>query len=353
MTRILIAITLGTGLLSAQAFDKASPDKKAEEVFQNIKVLNGDPSTSMRGAMEYFNSALGVTCENCHDLQAFDKDQKNMKKTAREMITMTREINKNAFKGEQRVNCFTCHQGHQQPVNVAATPMPVLPPPPPMTRFRQGQGPKAEDIVAKYQAALGGADKLAQVHSFIVKGSETAADGKTAAVEVRVGAPDKVFAEKRSSDRVVTEVLNGKNAWGKASAGTYYDSDELAPLLAHEGEAYPGARVLSAGLNLRVIGTTKIGDREVLIVFPAQRGGTGDRLFFDKENGLLLRQSYVAATAFGPLPTQIDYEDYRAVQGVQYPFRVKYSRPTATWTRTVGSVQPNAEVKDSSFEAPK
>ncbi len=357
MMKFLVLLALCTGLAGAQdPFDKAAPDKKAADAFQNIKVLNDDPSTSVRGAMVYFNTALGVGCEGCHDLQAFDKDTKNMKKTAREMITMTREINKAAFKGQMRVTCYTCHQGNGQPTAVPAIPK-LVNTQPPFTRFPQGQAPKAEDIVTKYQTALGGAERLSKIKTLVVKGSETEPDGKTGSLELRVEAPDKVYVEVRTPERAVTEVSDGKDAWGKASgqgpAGVYHLTDELAPLLAHEAEIYPGSRILAAAAAMRVFGTTKVGDRDVLVMFPGQRTPTNDRLFFDKETGLLLRQVYSVQTLFGTLPTQIDYEDYRDVEGVKVPFRVKISRPAGTWTRTIGAVQQNAAVEEASFAASK
>ncbi len=353
MTKFFLSLAVCAALACAQnPFSKVAPDKKASEAFENIKVLNDDPSTSVRGAMEYFNQALGVTCEGCHDLQAFDKDAKNMKKTAREMITMTRDINKNAFRGQQRITCFTCHQGNQQPTGVAPTPKPVNAPPPPMTRFPQGQAPKADEIIAKYHTAIGGAEKAAKIKTFVAKASETEPDGKTASVELRASG-DKVSVETKTADRAVTEVSDGKDAWGKAAgqgpAGVYHVTDQLAPLLAHESEVYPGSRILSAAPAMRVVGTTKIGDRDALMMFPAQRSATNDRFYFDKDSGLLLRQVYSVGTLFGPLPTQIDYEDYRDVEGVKMPFKVKITRPEGVWSRTITSIKPNAPVDDASF----
>jgi len=357
MPKFLLLLALCTGLAAAQdPFDKVSADKKAADIFQNIKVLNDDPSTSVRPAMVYFNTALGVQCDACHDIQAFDKDSKNMKKTAREMITMTREINKTAFKGQMRVTCYTCHQGNQQPTAVPAIPK-LANTQPPFTRFPQGQAPKAEDIVAKYQTALGGAERLSKIKTLVVKGLETEPDGKTGSLELRVEAPGKVYVEMRTPERVVTEVSDGKDAWGNASgqgpAGAYHLTDELAPLLAHEAEIYPGSRILTTVAAMRVFGTTKVGDRDAIAIFPGQRTPTNDRLFFDKETGLLLRQAYTVTTLFGTLPTQIDYEDYRDVEGVKIPFRVKISRPAGTWTRTITTVQQNAAVEESSFAASK
>jgi photosynthetic reaction center cytochrome c subunit len=355
MSRILIVLTLCSGLAVAQnPFDKAAADKKASDAFQNLKVLNDDPSTSVRAAMIYFNTALGVECAACHDLAAFDKDTKNQKKTAREMITMTREINKTAFKGQARITCYTCHQGHEQPTAVPTIPK-LANTQPPFQRFPQGQAPKAEDIVAKYQTALGGADKWAKIKTLVIKGSEIEPDGKTATLEMRVAAGDKVFVEVATPERTVTEASNGKDAWGKAAgqgpAGVYHLSDELAPLLAHEAEFYPGSHVLATAAAMRAFGITKVGDRDAIAMVPGQRTPTNDRLFFDKETGMLLRQAYTLQTPFGALPTQIDYADYRNVDGVQIPFKVTISRPNGSWTRTITSVQQNATVADSSFEA--
>ena len=49
--------------------------------------------------------------------------------------------------------------------------------------------------------------------------------------------------------------------------------------------------------------------------------GVTEQLQFDRESGLLLRRSITTATPLGPLPEQIDYSDYRDVNGVKVPFR--------------------------------
>ena len=380
-----LLLLLCASFAAAQVFDKVAPDKKAEEAFANIQVLKGDPSTSVRGAMEFFNTALGVKCDACHDTNnAFDKDVKDLKKTAREMITMTREINKIAFRGRPQVNCYTCHQGHNRPTAVPE--IPALPAGPAMTRFqqpgpppgmgRQGQpgtpgqagqpgqpgqpprpplppAPKAEDVVAKYQAAIGGADKLAKLQSLVVKGSQNTPDGKPATVTVQMQS-GKVMSEVRAGDRVITEGWNGKDAWGKATGMPYHSSEETAPLMEREAELYPGSRLLANPAGLRVIAGVKVGNHDTLIVTPGQRTPTQDRLYFDKDSGLLVRLVYAVPTSFGPLPTQIDYDDYRdAGNGIKLPFKVTYSRPTTTVTQTLSSVQVNAKVDDAAFEAPK
>jgi photosynthetic reaction center cytochrome c subunit len=59
-----------------------------------------------------------VDCQFCHAQGDFASDEKRAKTTARHMIEMTQNINKTSFNGNMRVRCFTCHQGHEEPVNV-------------------------------------------------------------------------------------------------------------------------------------------------------------------------------------------------------------------------------------------
>ena len=96
-----------------------SHDKPAEQVYRNIKVMNGVPSDQVIESMQTFRAALGVECDFCHVRQNGrlmpPLDDKKEKQTARQMITMMNNINTNNFNGRLRVTCATCHQGHEQP----------------------------------------------------------------------------------------------------------------------------------------------------------------------------------------------------------------------------------------------
>ena len=74
------------------------------------------PAEQLIPAMQFISASLGVECEFCHVQGAFDKDDKQTKKTAREMMTMMMAINKENFKGHREVTCFTCHRGSNDPV---------------------------------------------------------------------------------------------------------------------------------------------------------------------------------------------------------------------------------------------
>src|SRR6476469_1868413 len=71
----------------------AGGEKPAEQVYKNIQVFKGLPSSQLLGAMNFMAGSLGVGCNHCHVVNQFAKDDKPTKQTARRMILMMRKIN--------------------------------------------------------------------------------------------------------------------------------------------------------------------------------------------------------------------------------------------------------------------
>jgi photosynthetic reaction center cytochrome c subunit len=79
---------------------------------KNLKILQPD---QVMATMQTFTTGLGVRCNFCHVQGDFAADTNHHKVTAREMYTMTEEINKH-FPGGAKVACYTCHRGAEQPL---------------------------------------------------------------------------------------------------------------------------------------------------------------------------------------------------------------------------------------------
>jgi hypothetical protein len=94
--------------------------KKAEEQFKNIQVLKGIPAEQLIPTMQFIAASLGVGCEYCHVHNAFDKDDKKPKQTARKMMDMMFAINKDNFEGHRTVTCNSCHRGSAIPQAIPA-----------------------------------------------------------------------------------------------------------------------------------------------------------------------------------------------------------------------------------------
>ena len=96
-------------------------DKPAEQVFKNIQVLKGVPAGRLLNIMERgYTRALGVRCDYCHVPREWEKDDKETKQTARDMVRMNATINAELKKiktlvDNPSVNCSTCHRGQPKP----------------------------------------------------------------------------------------------------------------------------------------------------------------------------------------------------------------------------------------------
>ena len=155
----------------------------SEEVFKTILVLKGLPVDNFFESMGMFANALGNDCTFCHSPKAyFDKGefatQTPRMNRARQMIVMMNSINKQYFKGEPRVTCFTCHGGSESP---RAEPNIMLQygvpiEDPNIRQFPSDDSFSAAETFDKYIQALGGTARLAKFTSFAAKGSYSGFD---------------------------------------------------------------------------------------------------------------------------------------------------------------------------------
>jgi Photosynthetic reaction centre cytochrome C subunit len=123
-----VPIVAATMMLASSA---AAQNTFPPASFKNLQVLPKDsPARVVVGTMKGFANNLGVRCQFCHvgkeglPLEEFDfvSDEIPKKKTARIMMRLTEDINKQldaavprAAGTEARVTCITCHRGQSTP----------------------------------------------------------------------------------------------------------------------------------------------------------------------------------------------------------------------------------------------
>lgn len=101
--------------------------------YKNLKILPKDISKEqMDSVMHHFTGSLNVKCNFCHVRNEEKKemdwasDGNKHKLVARQMLTMTNELNKKYFShtgspitltSSLAVSCYTCHGGKTDPAN--------------------------------------------------------------------------------------------------------------------------------------------------------------------------------------------------------------------------------------------
>jgi photosynthetic reaction center cytochrome c subunit len=326
----------------------------AEQHFKNIQVLKTIPADQLIPSMQFIAASLGVECEFCHVEHANEKDDKKTKLTARKMITMMMAINQANFNGDVEVTCYTCHRGVAHPVST-----PVLsadaPRPPAHVHDEAGEVhpalPSPDQILDKYLAAVGGADALKKINTRVQKGTIDAF-GKTYPIEIYSEAPEKRVSLTHPPTGTSVTAFNGEVGWLSMPGGFH-------PMTAAEGEAARidaelrfAARLGELYKDFKVLPGELVGGRPIYLVVAKAPGKPTLNLYFDQENGLLLRLIRLAQTPLGRNPTQIDYSDYRQTDGVKIPYRWTLARPNGAFTIQVESVQQNVPVDEKLFVMP-
>jgi len=368
------AAIFGVYVMSAAAVQgQVAPSQNppvAEAVFKDVQVLKGIPVDEFMDTMGMFAAATAKDCTGCHapevltaSRDAFAKPTPMIQR-ARQMVVMMNTINRNYFRGERRVTCYTCHSATSNPQRVPNLSVQYGTPPadnPDRLDFiaLPDRAKEVDQIFARYIQAIGGAERLGGVKTFAASG--TYAGWDTSRVEVPVEffgrAPDSftTVVHRKEGDNIF--VFDGRNAW-------FAGVDAAVPnfTTTYTGGNLSGARVdalvaIAPHTIQKAFGRWQVSedviddDKPVTILQGTNQGQLPVNLYFD-ESGLLVRLVRWNDTAVGPIPTQFDFSDYREAGGIRRPFRwVK------AWTNnrvefTLKDVRLNAPIDAARFARP-
>ena len=378
----------GTACLEVAAAQPAAGEKPllAEQVFKNVQVLKGISVDDFMETMGIMTAALQFDCSDCHANAGTDKvdwaADTPRKRTARRMVTMVATINKDNFGGAQMVTCWTCHRNRDRPL---VTPimevlygMPSLEPDDVIVAT-PGL-PTPQSILDKYIEASGGAQRLAGLTSFVGKGTSVGFGGFGGGGDVEIDAkfPDKratiiLFKEETGrGDQIRT--YDGRTGWVRTPLnvlGEYQlNGGDLDGARFDAQLSFPG-QIKQILTNLKTGPPTTINDLpgpssqtslekgvEALQAHSVNVvQGTGPRgllvtLYFDRQTGLLLRELRYGRSPIGRVPTQIDYAEYRDVNGVKLPFQITYAWLDGRDSIVLRDIQTNVPVAEAKFGRP-
>jgi len=333
-------------------------DKAVQPAFKNLQVLKDVPSDQLLPAMQFISASLGVQCEFCHVRDAFNRDDKQTKQTARRMIQMVFALDANQFHGERAVTCYTCHRGSRKPVSIPmvdTTSQYVSEARTPADQAAEGAAdlPSSEDVLEKYIRAVGGAAAIGRVSSRVESGTVSFGAGASFAIDILSKAPFRQARIVHMPEGDNSTVVDGQSGWFRSATGPVRDmppaDTEGAKLDADLQFPVHAAKTFQ---QIRVIGTEKVGGRDAVLLFATKAFEPPLELYFDRQTGLLLRQVRFGASPLGLNPTQIEYGDYKPFDGVQVPLHVVVTQPNRTMDIRLMHVSQNVPVDDARFARP-
>ena len=340
--------------------------RKAGEYFKNVTTgpLKDLSVDDFIGAMGVMSAALGLDCADCHPGAGSDKVDwvydTQVKKTARRMLEMVATLNRQTFGGAQRVTCWTCHHGRMIPAtSIQLNALYDVPNSELDDVFASDpEQPPVEQVLDKYIQAMGGAQRLAGLTSFVATGSSLGfggfgGDGQFTIYAKAPNAKTTLISFKQFPDRDDSLwAFDGKIGWIQTPRALLQDYElvggELDGARFEAQLAFPG-QIKEALNNWRIGFRRTIGDKAYLVVQGNGPRGFLATLYFDPDTYLLARVVRYSPSPAGRVLTQIDYSDYRDVNGIKFPFEYNFYWLDGRYTAKIKDVKINAPIDAAMF----
>jgi hypothetical protein len=338
---------------------QTAAEKTVGQTHPNVKLLKDLPESQLFITMNFMRASLGVSCAYCHVNSGGDKwnwasFDKPTKQTALKHIQMTMDMNKTNFEGRPVITCNTCHQGQTKPIA-----LPSLPQEPP----EGGPAglkpevvlPTVDQVLDKYIQGSGGRAAIEKVKTRVMKGSQAGFDGTALPLEIYREAPNKFLSSITRPQGLVLQGYNGTSGWLKNPRGQRELAGEDLAAVKRRAEFNESLKLKELYPDLKITAREKVGDRGAFVLESEAGKSEITRLFFDVQTGLLLRRQTIGKNILAPIPEQVDYEDYRDVDGVKLPFTIRQSfvDPWIGWTQKFTEIKQNIPIEGAKFDLPK
>ena len=358
--------TVIIALLAVAADAHAQQSGTAGATRPKLQVLQALPEPQLFIMMNLVADSLGVRCDYCHvqskpDLTktpanvggwVWDSDDTPAKKIARDMMKMVVDLNTKSFDGRSRVTCYTCHQGALDPSRT--------PPLPPLawattTTAAPAPLPPIDKVWTTYISAVGKATNQAPGTGTIISGWDDRSEGRYGRFEIVTSGDNRYRITLTNTDgSVIRQGFDADGAWAATNdrVARLTSPSDTSRMRAIAMRYWP---VKERPANLQVVRIERVNGHDAYVARARIDPTTVRTMYFDINTGLLRREMITTDTLLIPLQEQVDYDDYRDVNGVQMPFHVQSSdgAPYDTITRIVMQIRRDVPVDDAMFKAPQ
>jgi hypothetical protein len=148
--------------------------------------------------------------------------------------------------------------------------------------------------------------------------------------------------------------FNGQTAWEKSTRGVRDVEGNQLFYLKRYPDLFKDTRLQGQFTRISYGGKEKIDGKDVYVLRGLGVDGKGERLYFDAQTGLLVRRITSTPTIVGLIPEQVDYEDYRDVDGMKVPFTIRTTSIDSFFssTRKFTEIKLNVPVDETKFNKP-
>lgn len=212
--------------------------------------------------------------------------------------------------------------------------------------------PTVDQILARYVQALGGEEAYHKLKTRVMKGViHVTGSGELGSIEFYGQAPNQGTSTTFfPGDIPVTRGYNGSKGWyvDPDSGPQDANADALADLQ-QEFDFFREIRLKEIYPGISYKGMETVNGRPAYSTEAARADGSKETFFFDTETGLLIRHD-VSSPEGGVRENFLG--DYRAVDGILYPFRVQMTDPEFEAVIEYKEIRHNVPLEEAKFEKP-
>jgi zinc protease len=211
-----------------------------------------------------------------------------------------------------------------------------------------------DEILQRYEQAIGGKDAITGITSYKLKGTWELA-GMTGTIEGWRKEPHKTLSIIEFP-RIGTlkKGFDGETHWVQTPGGSFTDSSpQQIAEMERDAEVYSVGRIKSLFESMKLESKARLSGRDVYVIEGKPAKGPAEKLFFDVHNGLLLRWDMARKDPNrGTVFVKVHLDDYKDVNGVKVPFKIRFAFESFNFIVNVQELQHNIAIDDAVFRKP-
>jgi hypothetical protein len=215
--------------------------------------------------------------------------------------------------------------------------------------------PTVDQILDKYEQAIGGRQAVEKITSRVVKGSfELSAMGLKGEMELYIKAPNKSLRiQNLSGVGEMREGYDGKIGWAQTPIqGLREKSGAELAAVARASDIHAPIKIRQLNSTVELKGKEKVGDRETYVILATPAEGSPMKMYFDSQTGLIARTDTEGETPEGKFHVETTVDDYREVDGVKIAFTINQKLTTGSMVFKITEVKHNVAIDDAKFNKP-
>lgn len=215
--------------------------------------------------------------------------------------------------------------------------------------------PKAEEILDRYVKETGGKEAYEQIKSMVITGEITLAMNMKGKMTVHLVRPGKLSSKvELAGIGEIRSGSDGETVWAMdPMQGPRILEGEEREMTLESAQISEEANWRERYKKFEVVGVENVKGKPAYKVELTDKHDAARTAFYDKESGLLVKQSRVTKTMQGEIPMDVFVSDYKKVGDLLVPHTTTMSAMGQEMKTTYDKIEFNVDIPAEKFELPK